>query len=116
MSTWDEQAERDAGQKALRDEWAWNESHRTLDYPGWAAWARQQLAAASPAAAEVIAHGLPAEVKNWQMQEKARRQAEESRAERALIDSGIHRKLREFTVNSGGTFPRPPCMPAPHHI
>lgn len=85
MSTWDEQAERDAAQAALRAEWAQNHAARSEHYPEWAAWARERLAAASPAAARVIAHGMPAEVKSWQLQEMARRQVDESRQERGPL-------------------------------
>lgn len=85
MSTWEEQAERDAAQQALRDEWAQNFANRSEHYTEWAAWARERLAAASPAAARVIAQGLPAEVKSWQLQEMAARQAGDFRRERGPL-------------------------------
>lgn len=87
LSTLADRAEADANMLALRREWAANEAGRTQDYPAWAAWARQQLAAASPTAADVIARGLPDEAKAWQLQERARRQADEARAERAVMET-----------------------------
>jgi len=81
-------AERDAATLAFKQERAWEQQQASRDPRAWAAWARRLLSEASPVAAEVIEHGLTDPLRPWQLEKRAREQAEESRRERlAGLDS-----------------------------